>query len=60
MPPKLTVLSQAMLSKGINSSRFVNCSRCKKKIPVGTNIVTKKSSCVKWYHEECAKTLNII
>lgn len=60
MPIKLTILSQAMLSKASNGSISINCSLCQKKIPVGSNIVTKRSSSVKWYHEECARTVNII
>lgn len=60
MPIKLTILSQAMISKANNGSISMDCSLCQKSIPVGANIVTKRSSCVKWYHEGCARTVNII
>jgi len=37
------------------------CYSCKVKLEVGENIVTKKSGCnTKWYHENCAKRINLI
>lgn len=61
---RLIVLSQSMLTKVKNpncSMALANCSLCSKEIDIGSNIITKKSSgYTKWYHEDCAKTVNII
>ena len=61
---RMTTLSQAMPSKAKNSNGSMSsekCSLCKKKIDVGANIITKKSSgYTKWYHKNCARTVNII
>ena len=38
-----------------------NCRVCDDIIIVGESIVTKKTGCyVKWFHEECARSKNII
>lgn len=62
--PRITILKKNALHKILNRVGHMtnaNCRECDIILRAGESIVTKKSSgWIKWYHEECARSKNII
>jgi len=67
--PRVTTLTQAMITKVLNKHGEYNdlrkmkdctCNKCGKELKLGDSIFTKRSSVFRWYHEECAKQVNLI
>jgi hypothetical protein len=59
--PRLTILSQGMVTRKGN----MPCNLCRGEIAMNSDIViktttTRNKSFKKWYHEKCARSVNII
>lgn len=57
---RVTVVTKVNMRRAEKSPQLSHCPRCGGGFCEGLIIVTKKSTKARWYHEDCAKELNII
>ena len=60
---RTTTITQRMMTKVINGKgdmKKAACKKCKNELFLGDIIVTKRCAKFNWYHESCAKLINLI
>lgn len=66
MPSRIAVLTTNMYGRGLNNPKLCVCSQCKEKLTPPTTLspyeifIKKMGNTTKWYHVECARSINLI